>query len=62
MHSDFFHRIRSDGGKVEFFVGWFLKTQAGDDFDLALLSRLVRLQIDLALDNYYDPELPSEEV
>ena len=61
LHESFLKRIRDEGGRAEFFVGWYIKSQAGEDFDQSLLSRLTKLQIDLALDNYHDPDLPDEE-
>jgi len=60
-HREFLRRIRTECGRVEFFIGWYLKTQAGEEFDQPLLARLVDLQIDLGLDNYYDPDIPDEE-
>ena len=60
-YESFLKRIRDEGGRSEFFVGWYLKSQAGEDFDQSLLRRLIKLQIDLALDNYHDPGLPDEE-
>jgi hypothetical protein len=60
-YKEFFHRIRSEGGKVEFFVGWFLEGQGGDIFDCGLLARMADLKIDLALDVYPDDaHLPPE--
>jgi Domain of unknown function (DUF4279) len=49
---DFFHRIRSEGGKAEFFVGWFFDGQSGDVFGCDLLARMADLKIDLSLDIY----------
>jgi hypothetical protein len=51
-HKDLFYRIRAEGGKVEFFIGWHFEGQSGDTFDYNLLGRLDELQIDLALDVY----------
>src|SRR5688572_19252874 len=47
-HEAFFHRIRSEGGSVEFFIGWFIEGMAGEEFGYELLARLGRLQIDLS--------------
>jgi hypothetical protein len=52
MHRSFFHRIRAEGGGVEFFVGWFFETQSGDIFDYELLARMADLKIDLSLHVY----------
>src|SRR5215472_14784523 len=57
-HKDFFHQIRSQGGKVELFVGWFFNGQSGGDFTHDLLARMADLNIDLALD-IYPPDLAS---
>jgi hypothetical protein len=52
LHRSFFHRIRSEGGAVEFFVGWFFEAQSGDVFDCNLMARMADLKIDLSLDVY----------
>jgi hypothetical protein len=49
---DFFHRIRSEGGKVEFFVGWFFDGGSGGVFSCDLLARMADLKIDLSLSVY----------
>jgi hypothetical protein len=51
-HKHFFHQIRSQGGKVELFVGWFLDGQSGGVFSHDLLARMADLKIDLSLDVY----------
>ena len=51
-HKSFFQRVRSDGGKVEFFVGWFFDGNSGDVFDVDLLAKLADLGIALSLDIY----------
>ena len=51
-HKRFFHQIRSEGGRIELFVGWFFDGQSGDVFTHDLLSRMVDLKIDLSLDVY----------
>jgi len=48
----FFQRVRSDGGKVEFFVGWFFDGKSGDVFDVDLLAKLADLGVALSLDIY----------
>jgi hypothetical protein len=56
-HRPFFQRIRSQGGTIEFFVGWFFDGDSGDVFDCDLLARMADLKIDLSL-NVYGPESP----
>lgn len=51
-HKDLFGRVRGDGGRVEFFIGWFSPGNTGDLFDFELLGRLSELKIDLAFDVY----------
>jgi hypothetical protein len=51
----FFHRMRTEGGTVEFFVGWFFEGQSGDVLDCDLLARMADLKIGLSLD-VYQPE------
>jgi hypothetical protein len=59
-HRPFFHEIRSQGGTIELFVGWFLDGQSGDVFDCDLLAQIADLKIDLSLD-VYGPEAPSSQ-
>ena len=59
-HRPFFHRIRSQGGTVEFFVGWFFDGNSGDVFDCDLLARMADLKIDLSLD-VYGPDAPPSQ-
>ena len=49
---DFFETIRSTGGKLEYFIGWFFDKDSGEIFDLELLKQLVELGIDLSLSVY----------
>lgn len=49
---DIFRRIRTGGGRTEFFVGWYSASNSGQTFGSALLSKLGELSIDLALDVY----------
>lgn len=51
-YKELFHRIRADGGRSEFFIGWYSPGNTGDSFDYGLLGKLAELQIDLALDVY----------
>jgi hypothetical protein len=52
VHKRFFHQIRSEGGKVELFVGWFFDGHSGGVFSHDLLARMADLKIDLSLDVY----------
>jgi hypothetical protein len=52
-HRTFFERIRSEGGGVEFFIGWFMdRLMAGEILDCVLLRRIGELGIDLSFDIY----------
>ena len=51
-HKEFFHRIRDDEGRTEFFIGWYSSGNSGDIFSHDLLGRLSDLKIDVALDVY----------
>ena len=51
-HKNFFRQIRSEGGRAEFFVGWFFDGESGDVFNCDLLARMADLKIDLSLDVY----------
>jgi hypothetical protein len=51
-HKDLFCRIRNDGGRTEFFIGWYSTGNTGDTFNSTLLQKLGELQIDLAFDVY----------
>ncbi len=51
-HREFLHRLRAEGGRAEFFIGWFFDGNSGDVFDCELLARLADLKIDLSLDMY----------
>lgn len=51
-HRDFLHRIRLEGGRSEFFIGWYLQSNSGDVFDCDLLAILADMKVDLHLDIY----------
>lgn len=53
---DFLHEVRSTGGRIECFIGWFSGSNSGEIFDHSLLSLFGELQIDLALDVYGQSE------
>ena len=52
QHADFFQSIRSTGGKLEYFIGWFADNNCGETFDIGLLRKLVDLGIDISIDLY----------
>jgi len=50
---DFLDAIRSEGGRAEFFIGYFMrKSNTGDTFEPSLLARLAELGIGLSFDTY----------
>ena len=51
-HKDLLHDIRSTGGTLEYFVGWFVDKDSGEVFGLELLKQLTELGIDLSLAVY----------
>lgn len=51
-HKEFFKHIRSSGGTIEYFIGWYFNGNSGEVFDLNLLSQMTELNIDLSLDIY----------
>jgi hypothetical protein len=59
-HRPFFDRIRSQGGTIELFVGWFFDGHSGDEFDCDLLGRMADLKIDLSLAVYVPDASPSQ--
>lgn len=48
-YKEFFDSIRSSGGNLEYFIGWFADKDSGETFDLELLQQVAELGIDLAL-------------
>ncbi|GGP17857.1 hypothetical protein GCM10010970_01900 [Silvimonas iriomotensis] len=52
QHEALFTRIREQGGRTEFFIGWYSTGNTGEIFSSVLLTKLAKLQIDLALDVY----------
>lgn len=49
---EFLRQIRAEGGKAEFFIGWFFDEQSGDVLPATLLSKAADLGIDLSFDVY----------
>ena len=54
LHRAFFKTIRSGGGAVEIYVGWFSPSNSGEVLDWKLLRNLANLRIDFALDIYVE--------
>ncbi|MHA6903609.1 hypothetical protein ACEQ38_23580 [Ralstonia syzygii subsp. celebesensis] len=52
QYKNVFQAIRRDGGRAEFFIGWYSTGNTGDTFDSELLKKLGELEIDLAFDVY----------
>lgn len=52
QYKNLFQAIRRDGGRAEFFIGWYSTGNTGDTFDSELLKRLGELGVDLAFDVY----------
>jgi hypothetical protein len=55
-HKDFFKELRSTGGSLEYFIGWYSDRNSGQVFNLGLLCKLVALGIELSIDFYGGPE------
>lgn len=52
-HREFFRQLKSDdGGRAEFFIGWFLSRSGGDTLPSALLLEVADLGLDLSFDVY----------
>jgi uncharacterized protein DUF4279 len=51
-HAEYLKQIRENGGRIEYFIGWFSGANSGEIFTHQLLGKLARLQIDLAFDIY----------
>jgi hypothetical protein len=47
-----FRSVCAEGGRVEFFIGWYFTRNSGDVVDAATLKRMGDLGIDLSLDLY----------
>ncbi len=53
-YQEFFKKIRSTGGSLDYFVGWYSNASSGELFSANLLSELADLKIDLGLDVYVE--------
>ncbi|MET0321936.1 MAG: DUF4279 domain-containing protein [Duganella sp.] len=52
QQADFFNRVRSEGGKAEFFVGLFSDGNIVVDIEPALMARLAHAGLGICLDYY----------
>lgn len=52
--SAFLTSVTQDGGRAEYFIGWYVNDSAGETFPAGLLRQLGRLDIDLAVCVYSD--------
>lgn len=59
-HRAFLRRVRSEGGSVEVFIGWFFDGLGGDVLPHDLLARAGDLGLDLSFDVYPSPG-PSDD-
>jgi len=60
-HKSFFRRVRAEGGRIEFFVGWYFLGNSGGVLDTNLMKQLQSLGIDLSLD-VYPPDEPQKMI
>ena len=51
-HATFLSELVATGGRVEFYVGWFIEKHAGELLDDELLRHLADLRINLAIEVY----------
>lgn len=59
-HRKFLQNVRMEGGRCEFFIGWFLRSEADETFPHSLMARMAELGIDLSLCVYHD-DRPTHE-
>jgi hypothetical protein len=48
----FLARLKNAGARMEFFIGWTIRSNGGDDLDPSLLMRLAETGIAISLDVY----------
>lgn len=48
----YLERLTADGGKVEYFIGWFVEANSGEVLDSILLRACADLEVQLAFDVY----------
>jgi len=51
-YAEYLKEIRADGGRIEYFIGWFSGPNSGELLSHQLLVKLSALGIDLAFDIY----------
>ena len=51
-HAQYLDQLVCTGGKIEYFIGWFVGRNAGDTFSWAMLEACAALRISLAFDIY----------
>lgn len=56
---EFLNSLRDDGGRAEYFVGWFTDFNSGEVLGWSILEQCSRLKLDLSLDVYGNRD-PSE--
>lgn len=54
-HKEFLELIRSTGGDLEYFIGWYSSGNSGEEFTWDLITDLADLQIGLSFDFYGGP-------
>ncbi|GAB6044373.1 hypothetical protein JCM17961_50630 [Endothiovibrio diazotrophicus] len=52
IKTDFLQKLTKDGGEIEYFIGWYAKTNTGDLFHWKLLKDTSDLHISLSFDVY----------
>lgn len=55
------HQLTRGGGRVEFFIGWFVDGNTGDVLPFDLLKKVADFQIDLSFDVYNGPSYEVPE-
>jgi hypothetical protein len=58
-HQEVLEEVWSTGGRLSFFIGWFLDDDTGDTLDWSILQKMSQLRIELQL-NVYVPREHSD--
>lgn len=58
-NSSYLKGLQTNGGKLEYFIGWFSESNSGESLDWELLKECADLRINLAFD-VYGPESAPE--
>lgn len=56
----FLHALRSEGGTIELFIGWFFENQSGDVLSYQSMALAGDLQVNLLFD-VYPPDQPQAQ-